>query len=177
MSLISIQKFLHVGGKGDYINESGLWANLKFEGKNIPLDLNRDLNDAIKAEVTIEKVLCHDRTKNLRISVNNHKEIVFLESEAIPEPQDLYAHHFYPTVEVPLNYFSSGNSNYFSLPVDTNIACPQNLIYGVIFRIYYKLPDTRKNLSVAVYYQDEVKIYLYLNGYDKDQTKLLLSLL
>lgn len=141
---------------------------MKFAGKNIPLNHDFDLKDAIKAEVTIEKVLCHSGTKNLRISVNDNKEIIFPESPAIPEPQELYTHHFYPTANVPLCDLQSGDNNYFFLQVDTNIYWPQNLIYGVIFRIYYKLPDTEKNISMTVIDQNEVKIRLSLSDYDKD---------
>ena len=161
-------KFLRVGGISDYRKEPENYPDLRFYGNNIPLNLDIDLKNAIKAEITIEKVLCHPGTKNLRISVNGYEDIVFPGSLAIPEPQEFYTHQIYPTVDLPLNILRSGKENYFSLQVDTNIYWPQNLIYGVIFRIYYDSSYTKNMICLTVIGQDEEKISLGINGEDRN---------
>ncbi|MBN2127892.1 MAG: hypothetical protein JW741_00270, partial [Sedimentisphaerales bacterium] len=61
------------------------------------------------------------------------------EAEAIPYPPWQYQHHTYPVVPVPLSFLKSGAGNRFRMRVDPEHPWkwPQNLIYGVHFRIYY----------------------------------------
>ncbi len=134
--------FLRVGGRFDYRIQPENYPDLNLKGEKIPLNFDVLVKDAIKSEVTIEKVLCHDGTKKLRISFNGSQALVFPESHYIPEPQEMYMHHFYPTVEIPLNFLKSGYNNFFSLEVDTIHPWnwPQNLIYGVIVRNYFPPP-------------------------------------
>lgn len=103
------------------------------------LDHDFDLDQAIRAEVVIEKILCHDSTKGLAIEVNGHSWLRIPEAEAIPYPQWEYQHHIYPVVPVPLASLKSGTGNQFRLRVDAEHSWkwPQNLIYGVHFRVYY----------------------------------------
>ena len=109
-----------------------------YEG-SIPLEHDFDLADATKAEVIIEKILCHDGTAGLAIQINDNDWIFVPEAANIPVPQCDYQHHFYPTVRIPLNCLKPGRKNEFRMKVDAEHSWnwPQNLIYGVHFRIYY----------------------------------------
>ena len=135
-------KFLRVGGKMGYRVLPGEYPDLKFIEENILLNQSIVLDKAIKAEVVVEKFLCHDGTKNLSIRLNEGEKHIFPESINIPEPKEYYMHHFCSTMEIPLEELKQGNNNFFSLGVDSVqwYNWPQNLVYGVIFRIYYKTP-------------------------------------
>ena len=118
---------LRVGGKLDY------------GGGPIELTHEFDLKHATRAEVVVEKLLCHAGTRGLALSVNGHDWIEIPEADGIPEPQWDYQHHTYPTVRVPLKQLHSGTENQFRMRVSDEHPWdwPQNLIYGVHFRIYY----------------------------------------
>lgn len=137
--------FLRVGGRLDYQS-----TPQKFDGKlddegylHFPAQL--DLQNVVKAEVTLEKVLSHEDTKGLRISWNQYPSTEIPESPHIPEPQSEYYHHFYPSIQLPLSQLKEKN-NRFKLEVDSiqDWNWPQNLIYGVILRLYYQ--DTPEHL-------------------------------
>ena len=117
---------LRVGGKVGY------------EG-SITLDHDFDLEHAMKAEVVVEKILCHDGTTGLAIQINGGDWIKIPEAPAIPAPQCDYQHHFCPTVRIPLGSLKAGAGNTFAMKVDAVHPWnwPQNLVYGVHFRIYY----------------------------------------
>ena len=103
-----------------------------------------DLDEAVRAEIQVEKILCHDGTKGLAIQVNDQEWIDVPEAEGIPVPQWEYMHHIYPTVAIPLSYLNSGGDNAFRMRVSTehSWSWPQNLIYGMHIRVYYD--PTRK---------------------------------
>jgi hypothetical protein len=105
----------------------------------ITLEHDFDLEHATKAEVVAEKILCHDGTTGLAIRINDSDWIYIPEPAHIPVPQCDYQHHFYPTVRVPLSCLNQGRDNEFRMKVDAKHPWnwPQNLIYGVHFRIYY----------------------------------------
>ena len=109
--------------------------------EEIALPHDFDLEHAVRAEIHVEKILCHDGTKGLAIQVNGHGWVDIPEAESIPEPQWEYMHHIYPTVEVPLSYLNSGTENSFRMRVSAKHSWnwPQNLIYGVHIRLYYDL--------------------------------------
>jgi len=113
-------------------------GRLGYEG-SITLEHEFDLEDAIKAEVVIEKILCHDGTTGLAIQINDSDWIYIPEAANIPVPQCAYQHHFYPTVRIPLSCLKKSKDNEFRMKVDSKHPWnwPQNLIYGVHFRIYY----------------------------------------
>lgn len=132
-------KFLRVGGRFDYkIFKDHFPANGHNDGY-IPLLRDIDLKDAIKAEMVIEKLGSHEDTKNLRVSLNKNPSIVFPHAQGIPKPESDYMHHNYPTIQIPLNQLKKGMGNSFRFDVDTaqRWNWPQNIIYGVILRIYY----------------------------------------
>ncbi|MEK7676657.1 MAG: hypothetical protein AAB676_12575, partial [Verrucomicrobiota bacterium] len=88
--------------------------------------------------------LCHDGTRGLAIQVNGHDWVEVLEAAKIPSPPWDYQHHIYPVVPISLAHLKQGRGNEFRLRVSPEHPWkwPQNLIYGVHFRIYYDL--TRK---------------------------------
>jgi hypothetical protein len=103
-----------------------------------------DLKFAVRAEVVIEKILCHDGTRGLAIRVNDHEWIDVPECVGIPGPQWDYQHHTYPVVAVPLEQLRRGMGNTFQMKVapEHPWKWPQNLINGVHFRVYYD-PDKK----------------------------------
>jgi len=148
------EDFLRVIGDGNYAEPTNKTRQLFPEGYiqdgwiELPFDI--DLNDAIKAEVQIEKVLCHDDSKGLAIRVNDIDWKSFPESDNIPYPQWEYLHHFYPIVKLELSELSQGKGNRFRFTIEQHQRwdMPQNLIYGVIFRVYYD-PSTIQPKAVV----------------------------
>jgi len=129
---------LRVGGKHGEEHPDRGWAH-DYINAPVVLEQEFDLEHAIRAEVVVEKILCHDSTRGLAIEVNGNPWIRIPEAEAIPYPQWDYQHHIYPVVSVPLSSLRSGKVNQFRLRVDPESSWkwPQNLIYGVHFRVYY----------------------------------------
>ncbi len=110
-----------------------------YGGGPIALSHEFDLEHATHAEVVVEKLLCHDGTRGLAISINDHDWIAVPEAAGIPAPQWEYQHHTYPVFSVPLDQLNSGSGNQFRMKVGDEHPWnwPQNLIYGVHFRVYY----------------------------------------
>ena len=130
---------LRVGGREGTTNWNTQIVNGYWETVNILLPHDIDLEHAIKAEVNIEKILCHDGTYGLAINLNNSDWINIPEAKNIPSLQWLYQHHIYPTVPVPLSDLKQGKKNVFRMRVNANHSWnwPQNLINGVHIRVYY----------------------------------------
>lgn len=128
---------LRVGGRLDYhLLDKGY--NYIGEGLIKPA-FNIDLKDAIAAELVVEKMLCHGETEGLRVIINQKQTVHIPEAGNIPEPKSAYAHHFNAVVPVGLSTLLPGTENTFSFQVDTaGHWWPQNLIYGMILRIYYE---------------------------------------
>lgn len=110
-----------------------------------------DLAEAIKAEIVLEKVLCHDGTTGLAIQINDSDWFYVQEAANIPAPQAMYQHHTCPVVRVPVSAFKSGAGNCFRLRVDPKHpwSWPQNLINGVHIRIYYN-PEIKSHPTGAI---------------------------
>lgn len=134
---------LRVGGKHGNKHPDRGWAH-DYINAPVTLDYDFDLGHATKAEVVIEKILCHDGTKDLAIEINGHEWLEVPEASGIPEPQWEYQHHIYPTLAVPLASLKPGQGNQFRMRVSPEHSWrwPQNLIYGVHFRVYYD-PDKK----------------------------------
>jgi len=129
---------LRVGGKqGQYHPDRGSAHGYV----NAPVELPHefDLQFATRAEVVIEKILCHDGTRGLALRVNDHDWIEVPECVHIPVPQWAYQHHTYPVVPIPLEQLKRGMGNTFQMRVAPEHPWnwPQSLINGVHFRIYY----------------------------------------
>ncbi len=141
---------IRVGGKqGQYHPDRGSvhgYINAPFTW---PFEI--DLNEAVKAEIVLEKVLCHDGTTGLAIQINDSDWFYVPEAAHIPAPRAMYQHHTYPVVRVPVSAFKSGSGNSFRLRVDQKHSWnwPQNLINGVHIRIYYD-PKTKPHPTGAV---------------------------
>lgn len=139
---------LRVGGK------------LGYGGTPIELPRTIDLKHATRAEVVVEKLLCHDSTRGLAISLNNNAWVSFPEAPGIPAPQWDYQHFTFPIAPVPLTHLNTGSGNTFALRVSDEHSWnwPQNLIYGLQLRVYYdsaKKPHptgrvTSPNASTAI---------------------------
>ncbi len=147
-------KFLRVGGKLDYrMNSDHFPKTLHNEG-NISLGHSIDLEKAAWAEVIIERVQSHEDTKNLKISFNNGKYYSVPEPSNIPDQATDYMFHTNIHVPIPIKDLKQGADNVFQLKVDKNQAWdwPQNLIYGIILRVYYN--------------EDEADLQAKINGID-----------
>jgi hypothetical protein len=131
---------------GDAGGSLRVGGRVGYDGGFIPIEHDFDLEHATRVEVVIEKILCHDGTTGLAIQINDGDWIYIPEAAAIPVPQSTYQHHIYPTVRFPLDFLKQGTNNTFRMKVDTKHSWnwPQNLIYGVHFRIYYD-PDAKQH--------------------------------
>ena len=123
---------------GDAGGSLRVGGRIGYEG-SIALKHDFDLEHATKAEVIVEKILCHDGTTGLAIQINGSGWIYIPEAADIPAPQCDYQHHIYPAVRIPLSCLKQGRNNEFRMTVDTKHPWnwPQNLVYGVHFRVYY----------------------------------------
>ena len=129
---------LRIGGKqGQHHPDRG--SSHDYINAAIVLPHDIDLQHAVKAEVVIEKVLCHDGTTGLAVQFNDGPWRYAPEAAAIPSPQADYQHHFYPLLRVPLSEFKQGTGNRFRMRVDAKHPWrwPQNLINGMHVRVYY----------------------------------------
>mgnify|MGYP005842835967 CR=1 FL=1 len=133
------REYLWTNERGDAGGSLRVGGRLDYGGGPIPLDHALDLVQATRAEAVIEKVLCHDGTRGLAVSVNNHEWLNVPEALGIAPPPWEYQHHVCPVVAVPLAHLRAGRGNQFRLRVSDEHPWnwPQNLIYGVHFRIYY----------------------------------------
>jgi hypothetical protein len=84
-------------------------------------------------------MLCHGDTEGLRVSINGKDPLRLPEALHIPKPQSAYAHHFNAIVPLELKNLKHGSGNSFLFEVDTaGHWWPQNLVYGMILRVYYE---------------------------------------
>ncbi|HOX04218.1 MAG TPA: hypothetical protein P5555_18385 [Candidatus Paceibacterota bacterium] len=124
---------------GDAGGSLRVGGRVGYGGGPIPLPHTFDLEEAIRAEVVVEKLLCHDGTRGLAISINSNAWINLPEAPGIPVPQWDYQHHIDSLAPVPLAHLHA-SSNQFRMRVNDEHPWkwPQNLIYGVHVRIYYE---------------------------------------
>ena len=128
---------LRVGGNLDY-KLSGSVDNYQGNGMILP-PFDIDLEKSIRAELVIEKMLCHGGTEGLRVSINGNAPVPIPAPEEIPSPQSAYAYHFNSVVAIEMEDLRQGPGNSFQFEVDTaGHWWPQNLLYGMILRIYYE---------------------------------------
>ncbi len=132
-------KFLRVGGRLDYKTNAKHLAPQHHDDGYIRLSQYLQLEGARKAEVMVEKIASHEDTRDLQVSFNRNPFVLFPAAPGIPKPQSDYMHHTYPTVPISLSHLNEGWNNQFRLEVDTAQVWnwPQNLIHGLILRIYY----------------------------------------
>jgi len=132
-------KFLRVGGSLDYHNPDNAFPHNYLVDGALILEDSLDLEDAIRAEVTLKMVQSHKDTKGLALRINQKDRIPVPELPGLPRPQSDYMFHAYPTVQVPVKQLKAGTGNTFELRVDSlqKWACPRHIFYSIIFRIYY----------------------------------------
>lgn len=139
------ESFLRVCGDGDYHEPTSDEWNFFPEGfvdkgwLTLPQEL--DLEDAIRAEVVVERMLCHDGTTGLAVKFNEGNWYNLPDADSIPQPQSEYLYHYYPIVQIPLSELKSGpDSNHFRFTLNPGqrFGMPQNMVYGMVLRIYYK---------------------------------------
>ena len=137
------EAFLRVGGRYGYRSQVKLPPELQ-QGDQLILPEAIDLEGAIRAEVSLEKVQSHEDSRDLTISINDHAPIPVPEPAWIPEPQTEYMYHTELTVPIPLEQLTDVAPIRFSMALDTaqRWGWPQNVFYGLTFRIYYA-PDLR----------------------------------
>jgi hypothetical protein len=154
------EAFLRVGGRYGYKAQPGKLPDSLQQGDQIVFPHAIDLAGANRATLTLEKVLGHEDSRDLRVSVNGHSHISVPEPATIPEPQTEYMYHTDLTVDLPLEHLQSGAGNRMKLTLDTaqRWGWPQNLFYALILRVYY--PDATG--PVIDYPQDAVPATSYL---------------
>ncbi len=144
-------KFLRVGGRLDYKTNTGHFPANRHDDGHVLFGQYIKLNHAIRAELVVEKLGSHDDTKNLRVSINRNPSIRMPNARGIPIPESDYMHHNYPIADIPLDQLNEGWENTFRFDVDTaqRWNWPQNIIYGLILRIYYdtEIADFKTNIT------------------------------
>ena len=145
------EHFLRVGGRFDYKIYVDHFPAEGHKYGHIPLGLDLDLVEAIKAELVLEKVQSHEDTKGLQLQINDKEWLPVPDAPGIPEPQSAYMHHYYPIVDIPLEYLNHGIDNTIKLKVDPEQKWdwPQNIFYGLVFRIYYKATKIEQRTEVV----------------------------
>lgn len=132
------EAFLRVGGRYGYALNPGKLPPTLQEGDELILPEVINLKDVVRAEVSLEKVLSHEDSRKLTIAINGHPPIPVPEPEWIPEPQTEYMYHTDLTVGIPLEQLQDGKPIRFRLSLDSTQRWnwPQNLLYGLTFRLY-----------------------------------------
>jgi hypothetical protein len=152
---IGNEPYLRVCGDGYYQDQTrkgqDLFGDNFVKDGWFTLKNSLDLKDAIKAEIVVEKMLCHDTSTGLGVKFNDGAFRYFQEASGIPAPQDEYTHHFYPITSIPLSDLKAGseaNKFRFTLNKTQRWGMPQNVVYGMVLRVYYKYtkPHTEASL-------------------------------
>ncbi len=161
-------KFLRVGGKLDYKVNTDHFPKEKHQNGFISLGEEVDLTNAIGAEVIIERVQSHEDTKEFKVQWNDGKPILFAEPSLITSPATDYMFHANIRMPIPLTDLQQGAGNRFKFTVATDQSWdwPQNLIYGLVLRIYYG-----ENNKVAFGVQSEVTELSYSNNAAPNEVK------
>lgn len=101
---------LRVGGNLDYQLQKNV-INYLGDGLIAP-PYEVDLKRAIRAELLVEKMLCHGGTKGLRVKINNNQSIEIPEPEKIPVPRSSYPYHYNALIDVDLSNLKEGDGLY-----------------------------------------------------------------
>ena len=144
-------KFLRVGGRLDYKTNPDHFPTERHEDGHVLFGQYLKLKQAIRAELVVEKLGSHDDTRNLRVSINRNPSIKMPNARGIPVPESDYMHHNYPVADIPLDQLNEGWENTFRFDVDSTQRWnwPQNIIYGLVLRIYYnpEIADFKTNID------------------------------
>lgn len=132
--------------KGNHLFEEGFVNDGWFT-----LPDNIDFKEVDRVEVQVERMLCHDGSTGLAVKFNEGQWKVFPDAEAIPKPQEEYLYHYYPIVSLPISDLKQGaNSNKFRFTINKTQrwGMPQNMVYGMVVRVYYK--NTKPNNKAEI---------------------------
>lgn len=159
------EAFLRVGGRYGYKAQVGKLPEGWQRGEWLKLRDSVDLSSAIRAEVTIERVQSHEDSRNLRISLNGADPLFFGDPVSLPDSADEYMFHTDQTVEIPLVQLKPGKENFFRFELDTvqRWNWPQNLLYAVIFRVYYAPQKSLLAPPVIDYPHERVPLESYVS--------------
>ncbi len=140
-------KFLRVGGKLHYATTPDHMPSTEHHKGAIPLPHDLDLENAVRAELILERVQSHEDTKQLEICFNKAPWLSIPDPPFISGKATDYMFHHSPVINIPLNHLVAGAENTFQFQVSEHQSWdwPQNLIYGLVLRIYY---DESKTQSV-----------------------------
>lgn len=132
-------KFLRVGGKLDYASDESDYPDSAQQDGWLPLEADVDLTGATHAELIIERVQSHEDTKDLQIRFNEGRWLSVPEPTRVPSPATDYMFHSNLRVPISLADLKAGSSNRFRFRVgeEQRWNWPQNLIYGLMLRVYY----------------------------------------
>lgn len=123
---------------------SGNSANINFT-----LSGTVSKTNAIKAEVTVQKVLCHDATTGFEVQLNSSGKWHALGyGVGSTIPGDNYQYMIFPSIAIPLDEIKDGQ-NVIMMRVASSGWCPQNLAYGAILRVYYSSSVTHPTGSIT----------------------------
>ncbi len=147
--------------KGEHLFNEGFVKDGWFS-----LPDNIDLTNVEKIEVQVERMLCHDGSTGLAVKFNEGQWKEFPKAAAIPEPQEEYLYHYYPTVSLPITDFKAGvNNNKFRFKVNKyqRWGMPQNMVYGMVIRVYHKqmnkiIPPTIEGIKTGDIIGDSVTL-------------------
>lgn len=133
------EAFLRVGGRYGYTEQPGKLPDSLQRDDRLVFPQSLDLNGATHATLTLEKVLGHEDSRDLRLSVNGGTPISVPEPADVPAPQTEYMYHTDVSVSVPLDELIHGHGNTVKLTLDTSQrwGWPQNLFYALIIRVHY----------------------------------------
>ena len=144
-------EFLRVGGRLDYQTTPDHFPPDEHDEGHIPFGHAFDLEDAVRAELLLERVQSHEDTKGLAVQINGHDWIAVPPPADIPRPASDYMYHDYPVVPVPLASLNAGSGNTFKMRVDPEQRWdwPQNLFYAVTLRVYYGTDKRRLEADIS----------------------------
>jgi hypothetical protein len=138
------EPFLRVCGDGYYEDQTrkgeGLFKAGFVQDGWFTLQEDIDLDGAVKAEVIVEKMLCHDGTTGLSVKFNDYEWLKVPEAAMIPYPQEEYLHHYNGIISIPLKHLKKGkatNKFRFTIGDKQRWGMPQIMVYGMVVRVYY----------------------------------------
>jgi hypothetical protein len=150
------EPYVRVCGDGYYEDQTRKGNDLYAPGTVVDgwftLPQNLDLAGATRAEVLIERMLCHDGSTGLAVKFNEGGWHTLPDADSIPKPQAEYLYHYYPIVSVPLSELKTGagaNRFRFTLDAKQRWGMPQNMVYGMVVRVYYGGNKPFTNATVA----------------------------
>ncbi|MEO0470465.1 MAG: VCBS repeat-containing protein, partial [Bacteroidota bacterium] len=144
------EDFLRVGGQYHYADYPDFFPKKLHQDGNIRLTDALDLDQAIRAELLVERLQSHEGTTGLQIQLNEENWLPLHPPASLPDSAENYLFHHQARVAVPLDMLS-GKDVTFRLKVDEQHPWnwPQNIIYAVSLRIFYGKEKTDINGQLA----------------------------